>query len=91
MSKERVYTVDLADVYSADGFHQEIIKSVPVPTHYGKNLDALNDALTSIYKPTKIIFKNTDTIEVALPKFMISLRKMCKGVQESNPNVKIEL
>ncbi len=41
------YTIDLADIPDAAALHDTLRKKLRFPRHYGNNLDALFDTLTS--------------------------------------------
>ena len=71
------YQVDLTSVFNADEFHERLGEVVPLPSHYGKNLDALHDVLTES-KDWKLTFSSTTEAEVTMGKYMASLRRMCK-------------
>ena len=40
------YTVNLSGVESREQLHELLMKTLPLPSYYGKNLDALYDILT---------------------------------------------
>ena len=84
------YTVDLKDVFNADELHRVIGEAVPLPEYYGGNLDALYDVLSEITEETTITFINTEGAEAAMPKYIKSLRRMSKDVQNENPNIHLE-
>lgn len=85
----QTYTIDLDEVFNADELHRAIRKALPLPQHYGNNLDALYDVLTEWTEPVSITFLNVDEAEVTMPKHMKALRRMCRDVQEENPNIEI--
>ena len=59
---KRVFTVDLAGVRSAAKMHDAIAAALPLPEHYGRNLDALYDVLTEYGCNWKIVFRNAGTV-----------------------------
>ena len=81
----RKYTIDLNEVFNADELQRAIRKVLPLPEHYGNNLDALYDVMTEWTEDTSITFLNVDEAEVTMPKHMKALRRMCRDVQEENP------
>ena len=85
----KTYTIDLNDIFNADELHRAIRKTLPVPTHYGNNLDALYDVLTDWTEEVTIEFLNMDEAEVTMPKYMKALRRMCGDVQEEKENITI--
>ena len=82
------YQVDLTSVFNADEFHERLGEVVPLPSHYGKNLDALHDVLTES-KDWNLTFANTTEAEVTMGKYMASLRRMCKAAMEENPSLQV--
>ena len=46
--------------------HAHLAKRLHLPPHYGGNLDALNDCLGEIGKPTRILLRNTVFLRVSL-------------------------
>ena len=85
----KTYTIDFNGIFNADELHRAIKKSLPVPTRYGNNLDALYDVLTEWTDETTVVFLNVDEAEVTMPKYMKALRRMCGDVQQENPNIQI--
>ena len=43
---QNIFTVDLSGVSDRKGLHDRIQEALPLPEYYGRNLDALYDALT---------------------------------------------
>ena len=52
------FVVDLAGVRDADALHDALAASLPLPAHYGRNLDALFDVLTEYGCGWRIVFRN---------------------------------
>ena len=84
------YTIDLNDIFNADELHRAIRKVLPLPAHYGNNLDALYDVLTEWSDEVTIVFLNVDEAEVTMPKYMNAIRRMCQDVQQENPYIHIQ-
>ena len=85
----KTYTRDLKDIFNADELHRAIRRTLPVPTHYGNNLDALYDVLTDWTEEVTVQLLNMDEAEVTMPKYMKALRRMCQDVQEEKENITI--
>ncbi len=45
------------DVKTAQGAHELLAKELAFPSYYGANLDALEDCLSEIATPTRIVIK----------------------------------
>lgn len=53
----------LTDVRSMDDVYQQMAQQLPLPAHFGKNLDALWDALTTdLPGPLEIIWHHPQTL-----------------------------
>ena len=84
------YIVDFDEVFNADELHRAIRNTLPVPTHYGNNLDALYDVLTEWTEETSITFLHVEETEVTMPKYIKALRRMCQDAQQENPHLHIQ-
>ena len=42
------YKIDLSRVTDVTSLHEQLMESLPLPAWYGRNLDALYDALTDL-------------------------------------------
>ena len=79
---KRVFTVDLASVRSAAKMHDAIAAALPLPEHYGRNLDALYDVLTEYGCNWKIVFRNAGTVARGL-------RTVCADAMAETPGLEI--
>ena len=57
-SMRRSFVVDLAGVRSAARLHAALAAQLPLPQHYGRNLDAFHDVLTEFGGSWSIVFRN---------------------------------
>ena len=55
---EKVFYIDLSGVTTSDELQDLLVKELPLPDYYGKNLDALYDVLTENLQEWNIIFYN---------------------------------
>ena len=55
-TRKRRFTVDLAGVRSAARLHAALAEQLPLPEHYGRNLDAFHDVLTEFGQSWRIVF-----------------------------------
>ncbi len=78
MDKKVCFEVDLSGVASREEFHKRICQTLPCPSYYGDNLDALYDVLTENSEPWEISFTNLETMEQQLPGYLAALREMCE-------------
>ena len=77
---KKVFTVDLAGVRSAAKMHDAIAAALPLPEHYGRNLDALYDVLNEYGCNWKIVFRNAGTAARGL-------RTVCADAMAETPGL----
>ena len=78
------YTIHLDQAESADDLHDILKEILPLPHHYGRNLDALFDILTEPSTDWTIRFTGTDTAEARLGSYIRKLQKMCQRATAEN-------
>ncbi len=88
LAKRRV-KLNGARMKSKVGAHIYISKKLKFPSYYGKNLDALNDILSTVDKPLTIIIKNTKTMYVNLREYGQAIMGVFNEAQHSNANLEI--
>jgi ribonuclease inhibitor len=54
----KTYILNFKDKETADSLHDYLASMLDLPKHYGRNLDALYDCLTSITAPSRIMVAN---------------------------------
>lgn len=79
---KKVFTVDLAGVRSAAKMHDAIAAALPLPEHYGRNLDAFYDVLTEYGCNWKIVFRNAGAVARGL-------RTVCADAIAETPRLEI--
>lgn len=79
---KKVFTVDLAGARSAAKMHDAIAAALPLPEHYGRNLDAFYDVLTEYGGSWKIAFKNAGAVARGL-------RTVCADAMTATPGLEI--
>ena len=85
----QVFYIDLADVTTTEQFHETLVKELPLPEHYGHNLDALYDVLTDEARDWNIIIYNTSAMEQENPDYLNRLKKLAGRAQKESGNLKI--
>ena len=78
----QVFTIDLAGVRSAAKMHEAIAAALPLPAHYGRNLDAFHDVLTEYGGNWRIVFRNAGTVARGL-------RTVCSDAVDETPGLQI--
>ena len=56
----KTYILNFKDKETSDSLHDYLASMLDLPKHYGRNLDALYDCLTSITAPTSIKVANVN-------------------------------
>ena len=83
------YTIELKKIKERDRFHELIIKTLPVPDYYGRNLDALHDVLADIGEETEITFLGCESFKGALPNYYKSLKRLARDAMKENKRLRI--
>ena len=78
----RRFVVDLAGVRSAARLHAVLAAQLPLPAHYGRNLDAFHDVLTEFGGRWSIVFRNAGAAARGL-------RAVCADAMEETPGLEI--
>ena len=91
----REITISLAHVYLRKEFHEAVWKALGpegenlLPDYYGKNLDALADALDEVSEPVQITFTEVGEAEFWMKPYLQRVYRMAAHVNHENPSVKI--
>ena len=80
--ERRVFTIDLAGVRSAAKLHDALAAALPLPAHYGRNLDALHDVLTEFGGSWTVVFRNAGAVARGL-------RAVCADAVEETPGLQV--
>ena len=85
----RTITLELAHIETTAALHIYLQYMLNLPEHYGRNLDALHDALGEIAQPTRLIVRaqgvKGETAAV-LPRLLCVL----EDAQQENPCLHVE-
>ena len=81
-SSRRCFVVDLAGVRSAVRLHAALAAQLPLPAHYGRNLDAFYDVLTESGGRWSIVFRNAGAAAKGL-------RAVCADAMAETPGLDI--
>ena len=80
--RHRRFVIDLAGVRSATRLHAILAEKLPLPEHYGRNLDAFYDVLTEFGPRWRIVFRNAGAA-------MNALRAVCEDAMAEPPGLEI--
>ena len=81
-SSRRSFVVDLAGVRSAARLHDALSAQLPLPAHYGRNLDAFYDVLTEFGGCWSIVFRHAGAAAKGL-------RAVCADAMDETPGLDI--
>ena len=81
-TSRRRFVVDLAGVRSAARLHAVLAAQLPLPAHYGRNLDAFYDVLTEFGGRWSIVFRHAGAVTRGL-------RAVCADAMEETPGLEI--
>ena len=81
-AERRGFTIDLAGVRSAAKLHDALAAALPLPAHYGRNLDALHDVLTEFGGSWTVVFRNAGAVARGL-------RAVCADAAEETPGLQV--
>ena len=85
------YFIDLSEVNDREQLHDALEAALPLPEYYGRNLDALNDALTdmAVYYPSCIIFiRGAEAAgQGAAGDYIRKLRCLCSRLEQEEDNL----
>ena len=81
-TRRRRFVVDLAGVRSAVRLHAALAEKLPLPEHYGRNLDAFYDVLTEFGGRWSIVFRNAGAVAKGL-------RAVCADAMEETPGLEV--
>ena len=80
--RHRRFVIDLAGVRIAARLHAILAEKLPLPEHYGRNLDAFYDVLTEFGPRWRIVFRNAGAA-------MNALRAVCEDAMAETPGLEI--
>ena len=76
------FIVDLAGVHDAESLQDALAAQLPLPSHYGRNLDAFYDVLTEFGCDWRIVFRNAGPAADGL-------RDVCRDAAEETEGLEI--
>ena len=78
-------TVDLSGVCDRNSLHDRLQESLTLPSWYGRNLDALYDALTDAPGPIHICFTAWKEMEETDPAYFKMFRSVLQAIRAELP------
>jgi ribonuclease inhibitor len=79
-------------IHSLNDFYDRISTLNDMPEHFGRNLDALWDILsTDVEGPFEIIWKNADASKKLMGKDFDRVVKLLREMEEERPDFKLKI
>ncbi|MBR5115969.1 MAG: barstar family protein [Lachnospiraceae bacterium] len=85
----RVFYIDLQEAASPAEVQESIASALPLPAHYGRNLDALYDVLTEYGCGWDLIFYHDALLSRSQPKYYETLKRLCREAAEDTPGLRV--
>lgn len=85
------FILDCSKMYSVSEIHTQLIKTLPLPEYYGRNLDALWDVLSTFKGPARIILENYNQTPKSTKPYIDTMIKMIKRLSEKRENINLEI
>ena len=89
MERERRLTLNAKRMATREDAHAHIKARLRLPGWYGHNLDALNDCLGEINRPTRIIVRFAPSLRESLGDYGTKILDVLERAAEENPNLQI--
>ncbi len=85
-------TLDGTAIRSLDDLYDQLAARLPLPSHFGRNLDALWDVLaTDIEGPFGITWKNADASRKAMGEDFLRALNVLRDVEEERDDFRLQV
>ena len=78
-------TLDCRNFVSRSAMHEAFAQALSFPEHYGCNLDALHDCLTSVSEETRLTLLYWQAAEEGLGRYAAALKRVLTDSGNENP------
>lgn len=85
----REITLDCRGFLPRSNLHKAFADALSFPDHYGSNLDALHDCLTSLSQDTTLVLLHWETAETGLGRYAAALKRVLTDSEAENPRLQI--
>ena len=86
----REITLDCRGFVPRSEVHRVFAEALAFPDHYGNNLDALHDCLTSLPEETKLTLLHWEATQEGLGRYALGLKRVLTDSEEENPMLHIQ-
>lgn len=85
----KTVTLDCRGFVPRSELHKAFADALSFPDHYGSNLDALHDCLTSLPEETDLTLLNWCAAEEGLGRYALGLKRVLEDSTAENPRLHI--
>lgn len=82
-------TLDCRGFLPRSELHKAFASALSFPDHYGNNLDALHDCLTSLPHQIRLVLLHWDAAEEGLGQYAQALKQVLEDSEKENPRLHI--
>lgn len=87
----RVWIIDAAALLSREQLHEWAAAALPLPSYYGRNLDALHDVLCELGTDTSITVWNAGKLPRHFGRWGQSLLQLLTQAAAQNPHLTVDI
>ena len=84
------YILDMRCLNEKEQAHDYLQAHLPLPSYYGRNLDALYDMLTDLCTETRIIVDLSDTENEEIRDYLLRMTEVMEDAARENSFLEIE-
>jgi ribonuclease inhibitor len=90
VKRSKTYRISGASICSLEDFYSEISRELNFPEHFGRNLDALWDVLTTeVEGPLELIWEDSATSRESMGKDFERLSGLLKEVEKERQDFRV--
>jgi len=82
-------TLDCRGFVPRSELHRAFAEALSFPDHYGNNLDALHDCLTSLSEEIRLTLCHWTAAEEGMGRYAQALKRVLEDSEAENPNLQI--
>ena len=83
--------LDVSNIQTKKALHIYLQYMLDLPAHYGRNLDALHDALTEESEALRIVLAGAQHAQGELTAYMPALLEVLEDAAQENEKLKVEV
>lgn len=87
----KTITLDVSNIHTRKALHIYLQYMLDLPTHYGRNLDALHDVLAEESEETRIVLCGVQKAQGELAAYMPGLIEVLEDSSRENAKLRVEM